>query len=86
MRTFSEIAQEVTTLWQKKYGKELPWSLKCSLPYLEALLECHTTDKDAMYYCETIESVVVYFLANLTYWKGEDAKRIKTELKDMIKA
>lgn len=27
----------------------------------------------------------IYFLANASYWKGEDARRIKAELKSMIK-
>ena len=84
-RTFSAIAEEVLNLWKTKYGKGLPWSLKCALPYLEAMLECDTTDKDAQYYAETVESVVVYFLANITNWRGDDAKRIKAELKSMLK-
>jgi hypothetical protein len=33
-RTFSAIAAEVLNLWKTKYGKDLPWSLKCALPYL----------------------------------------------------
>lgn len=84
-RTFSAIAEEVLNLWKTKYGKCLPWSLKCALPYLEAMLECDTTNKDAAYYVETVESVVVYFLANITNWRGDDAKRIKAELKSMLK-
>lgn len=84
-RTFSAIAAEVLHLWKTKYGKDLPWSLKCALPYLQAMLECDTTDKDAAYYVETVESVVVYFLANVTNWRGDDAKRVKAELKSMLK-
>ena len=84
-RTFSDIAAEVPNLWKAKYGKDLPWSLKCALPYLQAMLACDTTDKNAQYYAETVESVVIYFLANITNWRGEDAKRIKAELKEMIK-
>ena len=84
-RTFSAIAAEVLNLWKTKYGKDLPWSLKCSLPYLEAMIACETTDKNAQYYAETVESVVVYFLANITNWRGDDAKRIKAELKSMLK-
>ena len=84
-RTFSDIAAEVLKLWKAKYGKDLPWSLKCALPYLQAMIECDTTDKNAQYYAETVESVVIYFLANITNWRGEDAKRIKAELKEMIK-
>ena len=84
-RTFSVIAVEVLHLWKTKYGKDLPWSLKCALPYLEAMLECDTTNKDEAYYVETVESVVLYFLANITNWRGDDAKRIKAELKSMLK-
>lgn len=84
-RTFSDIAAEVLNLWKAKYGKNLPWSLKCALPYLQAMLECDTTDKNATYYAETVESVVVYFLANITNWRGDNAKRIKAELKEMLK-
>lgn len=84
-RTFSEIAWEVLNLWTAKYGKNLPWSLMCAHPYLEAMLECDTTDKNAQYYAETAESVVLYFLANITNWRGDDAKRIKAELKEMLK-
>ena len=84
-RTFSVIAFEVLHLWKTKYGKDLPWSLKCALPYLEAMLECDTTNKDEAYYAETVESVVIYFLANITNWRGDDAKRIKAELKSMLK-
>lgn len=84
-RTFSAIANEVVDLWKAKYGKDLPWSLKCALPYLQAMAECYTTNKNAQYYAETVESVVIYFLANITNWRGEDAKRIKAELKEMLK-
>lgn len=84
-RTFSAIAAEVLNLWKTKYGKNLPWSLKCALPYLQAMLKCDTTDKNARYYVETVESVAIYFLANITNWRGDDAKRIKAELKSMLK-
>ena len=84
-RTFSAIAEEVLNLWKAQYGQCLPWSLKCALPYLEAMLECDTTNKDAEYYVETVESVVLYFLANITNWRGDNARRIKAELKSMLK-
>lgn len=84
-RTFSEVAAEVLNLWKAKYGQGLPWSLRCAMPYLEAMLDCNTTDKNVQYYAETVESVVVYFLANITNWRGDDAKRIKAELKEMLK-
>ena len=77
MRTFSEIAKEIKTLWKKPYfGAE---------PYIEAMLEIRSSDKNAPYLFETAKDIVPYFLSNATTWRGEDAKRIKAELKAMIK-
>lgn len=84
-RTFSDIAAEVLNLWKAKYSKKLPASLIGAVPYLQAMLSCLTTDKNALYGCETLETIVLYFLANATFWRGEDAKRIKVELQEMIK-
>lgn len=77
MRTFSEIAKEIKALWKKPYFG--------AVPYIEAMLEIHSSDKNAPYLFETAKDIVPYFLANATYWRGEDAKRIKAELKAMIK-
>ncbi len=85
-RAFSDVANEVFILWRKKYGNnKFPVSFIGAVPYLQAMLSCSTTDKNALYGCETLETVVLYFLANVTSWRGEDAKRIKAELKEMIK-
>ena len=37
------------------------------------------------YYLDSAESVVRYFLANAGTWRGEVARRIKAELKEMLK-
>jgi hypothetical protein len=37
------------------------------------------------YGADSAESVVIYFLGNATTWRGEDARRIKSELKGMVK-
>jgi len=31
-------------------------------------------------------SVVLYFLSNATTWRGDDARRIKKELNDLVKS
>lgn len=80
MRTFAEIAREIKSLWDRSdYG----WC-KCAIPYLDAMLEINSTSKDAPYYYEDAQTVVLYFLANVDYWRGEDARRIKAELKAMV--
>lgn len=76
-RTFAEIAKEIRATWKNIYfGAE---------PYLAALETMNSSDKTTGYLLETAEDIVPYFLANATYWRGADARRIKAELKDMIK-
>ena len=41
---------------------------------------------DDNYINDSGKSVVLYFLANASTWRGEDAKRIKAELKKMAGA
>lgn len=76
-RTFAEIAREIKQTWKNVYfGAE---------PYLQAMLTINSDDKHASYLMEDAETIVLYFLANATYWRGDDARRIKAELKSMIK-
>ena len=76
-RTFAEIAREIKQTWKNVYFG--------AKPYLQAMATIDSSDKNAPYMLETAEDIVIYFLANATYWRGEDAKRIKAELKSMIK-
>ena len=76
-RTFAEIAREIKQTWKNVYfGAE---------PYLQAMLTIESSYKDAPYMLELAEDIVIYFLANAQTWRGEDARRIKAELKSMIK-
>lgn len=52
-------------------------------PYLDAMAQLD--DIDDTYIYEDGKSIVMYFLANAVTWRGEDARRIKAELKEMIK-
>lgn len=52
-------------------------------PYLEALE--HLSAITDRYYMDDARSMVNYFLANATTWRGETARRIKTELKALAK-
>ena len=45
------------------------------------MLTINSSDPNARYLFETAEDIVTYFLANATTFRGEDAKRIKAELK-----
>jgi len=41
------------------------------------------TPKD-YYGLDNASSIIIYFLANATAWKGEVARRVKNELKELI--
>lgn len=52
-------------------------------PYLAAMADLEKiTDKYGM---DTAKWIVTYFLSNAGSWRGDHAKRIKAELKEMIK-
>lgn len=74
-RPLHEIAEDVITHWGNvSYSA---W------PYLNAMQNLDkVTDT---YGHDTADSIVRYFLANATTWRGEDARRVKAELKGMLR-
>ena len=52
-----------------------------AVPYRDVMSELNTINDK--YYADSAKSVVLYFLANASTWRGPDAKRIKAELKQM---
>lgn len=77
MRTFSEVAREIRAKWSKPYFG--------AVPYLDALEQVHTSDKNAPYMVEQVKDIVLYLLCNMATFRGADARRLKAELKEMIK-
>jgi len=74
-RPLNAIAYEIRQSW-----KNVNYAAK---PYLDAMGGLSSIEE--MYYADSAESVVMYFLANANSWRGEDARRIKAELKGMLK-
>lgn len=74
-RHLYSIAAEIHTLWPKPYFG--------AVPYIQAM-RC-LSDITDMYGMDSADSIVRYFLANASTWRGEDARRIKAELRKMIK-
>lgn len=70
-RPLSTIAAEIRANWPKvNYA---------AAPYLDALGSLNqVTDP---YYADTGKSMVLYFLANASTFRGDAAKRLKAELK-----
>jgi hypothetical protein len=75
-RTISEIAAEIKKEWGAKTS---PYAA----PYLQAMF-C-LTYKSSQYGCDSASSIVNYFLANASTFRGEKAKALKLELKAVIK-
>ena len=74
-RPLYEIVGEIRRDWAKPFFG--------AVPYLDAL---GMLDKmDEMYGCDSADMIVAYFLANATGWRGEVARRVKAELKEMLK-
>lgn len=51
--------------------------------YLEAMFSLENISDS--YFADNAKTVVLYFLANASTWRGETAKRIKAELKALVK-
>jgi len=74
-RPLSEIAREIRRDWkQVNFG---------AAPYLQAMASLNAISDT--YGLDDAKSIVIYFLANASTWRGETAKRIKAELKRMAK-
>jgi hypothetical protein len=75
MRTLREIAGEIRKDWESPYFG--------AVPYIRAMLTLG--DINEPYGYDSGESIVRYFLSNAATWRGETARRVKAELKGMLK-
>ena len=75
MRPIFEIAADIKDDWRKPYFG--------AVPYIEAM--CVLDKPTDWYYDDPATSIINYFLANATTWRGEKARQIKLELKNLIK-
>lgn len=73
-RPLFEIAREIRQLWR-------PVNF-AARPYLDAMAALNSiADR---YGCDPGDEIVLRFLGNARAWRGEDAKRIKAELREML--
>lgn len=75
MRPLYEIAREIRKDWKNvsPYAR----------PYLDAMGTLYSVEDNYIY--DSGRSIVCYFLANAGSWRGEVARRVKAELKEMVK-
>lgn len=75
MRKLYEIAREIRADWKNPYFG--------AVPYISAMERfANITDG---YGFDSAKSIIRYFLSNAGTWRGDIAKRIKLELKGMLK-
>lgn len=75
-RRLSAIALDIQAHWPKVSPH--------ARPYLDAMASM--SNISASYGADSGKSIVLYFLSNARGWTGEDARRIKKELNDLLKA
>jgi len=81
MRPLYEIAQEIKANWNRyESGTEMFFGAK---PYVQAMASLDSIEDN--YLLDSGRSVVAYFLSNAATWRGETARRIKAELRQMLK-
>ena len=73
-RRINVIAREIVKDW----GPKMYFGAK---PYVNAMLTLGTIEDK--YGFDDGKSIVLYFLANASSWRGETARRIKAELKQI---
>ena len=74
-RPLYEIAADIRRNWPKPYFG--------AVPYIQAMGDLNSISDN--YGFDSGDSIVRYFLSNAATWRGEDARRIKAELKGMLK-
>jgi hypothetical protein len=75
VRKVSEVAAEIRREWKNVYFGAVPYLN--AMATLETVHDCYGLDDG--------KGIVLYFLANASGFRGEAAKRLKAELKAMIK-
>ena len=73
-RMLSFIARDIRATWPKVYFG--------AVPYLQAMATLE--GMSSRYGEDDARSIVAYFIANAGTWRGDDARRIKAELKSML--
>ncbi len=74
-RPIFEIAAEIRADWKNVYFG--------AVPYLAAMGSLNSVRDN--YGADSAESIVIYFLGNANSWRGETARRVKAELKALVK-
>lgn len=80
-RTISDIAHDIYE--EIVMGRWTRKAAASALPYIRAM---HQLEKVTdTYGADKADTIILYFLSNATTWRGPTARRIKAELKELLK-
>lgn len=74
-RPIHEIAEEINLYWRQQ-GKGVNYAAK---PYLRAMFDLDSINDK--YGEDSAKEIILYFLSNASSFRGDEAKRLKAELK-----
>lgn len=74
MRQINEIANDIYNNWPKPYF--------AAEPYLAAM--CNLNTINDYYLQDSAREIILRFLANASSFRGEAAKKLKAELKELL--
>ena len=75
-RPISAIAKEI----KKDWGDKINYAAK---PYLNSMLSLNNINEYDLN--ESASSIITYFLSNASSYRGDTAKKLKAELKEILK-
>lgn len=86
-RSVHTIAREILDNWRAHYSDapKRPFFLRAAWPYLDAMLSLKTASREERYGNEDAQMIVLYFLNNVTAWRGDFARARKAELNHLLK-
>ena len=84
-RQIQDIAWEINRIWYRDYGARGPQPnfIGDAKPYLQAMFYLVSVNDN--YQLESGRGIVQRFLCNVGGWRGDDARRIKHELRELLK-
>jgi hypothetical protein len=74
-RAIHSIATDISREWKNVYYG--------AVPYLNAMKSLNSISED--YYEDRAETIIIYFLANASTFRGEKARALKLELNNLLK-
>jgi hypothetical protein len=75
-RPINVIAKDIQAAW--------PNVNPCAEPYLQGMLSPRSVTLEDRYGYDDVKTLVLYFLSNASSFRGEQARKLKAELKQIL--